>query len=90
MIINLLLWILFGAVIGWVAGLIMKTKKGLVARIVVGILGALLGGFIASVLPIDALGGLGGTFQLSIGNILVCIGGAVLVIIIARALKILK
>ena len=87
MIINLLLWILFGAVIGWIAGLIMKTKKGLVARIAVGIIGALLGGFIASLL---GFGELGGSFQLNIGNILVCIGGAVLVIIIARALKILK
>ena len=84
---NIILWILFGAVIGLIAGFIMKTKKGWVARIVVGILGSLLGGFIASFL---GFGELGGSFDLNILNILVCIGGAVIVIIVARALKILK
>ena len=87
MIINLLLWILFGAVIGLIAGFIMKTKKGWVATIIVGIVGSLLGGFIASLV---GFGDLRGTFELSIPNFLIAIGGACLVIIIARALKILK
>ena len=84
--INILLWILFGAIIGLIAGYIMKSKKGWIARIIVGILGAFLGGFIASLVGIGDLGGR--SFNLL--NVLIAIGGACLVIIIARALKILQ
>lgn len=46
------MWILFGALAGWIASLIMNTneEQGAVANIVIGILGALLGGFIARLL----------------------------------------
>ena len=40
--INLIVVIIVGAIIGWVAGMIMKTRGGLVVDIVVGIVGALL------------------------------------------------
>lgn len=45
---DILLWIIFGAVAGWLASLIMNTntQQGTVADIIVGILGAVLGGFI--------------------------------------------
>ena len=85
-IIGLLLTILFGAVIGLIAGFIMKTKKGWVATIAVGILGALLGNFIVSFFGI----GDGGWFNFSLINILVSIVGACLIVVILRALKILK
>jgi uncharacterized membrane protein YeaQ/YmgE (transglycosylase-associated protein family) len=47
---EILFWILFGALVGWVASLIMKTdaKQGALANIAVGIVGAILGGFIAN------------------------------------------
>ena len=49
--INILLWILFGALVGWVASLIMDTDKeqGAVLNVVVGVVGALIGGFIMNV-----------------------------------------
>jgi uncharacterized membrane protein YeaQ/YmgE (transglycosylase-associated protein family) len=45
---NFLVWIIFGALAGWIASIIMgKNKKmGAIANIVVGIIGAFLGGFI--------------------------------------------
>ena len=46
--ISLILWLLFGALIGWVASIIMKTngQQGALLNIVVGIIGAFIGGFL--------------------------------------------
>jgi len=47
---NFLVWIIFGALAGWVASIIMGKNKqmGAIANIVVGIIGAFLGGWIMS------------------------------------------
>ena len=47
---GIILWLVFGAVAGWLASLIMKTdaEKGAVANIIVGIIGAMIGGFVFS------------------------------------------
>ena len=87
MIISILLWLLFGAVIGLFAGYIMKVKKGLVMSIILGIVGAIVGGFIASLL---GFGEFGGTFSFNIVNILISVGGACLIVFIARALKLIN
>lgn len=44
---NFLLWIIFGAFVGWIASLIMKTdeEQGALMNIIVGIIGATVGGF---------------------------------------------
>jgi len=47
--INLIVVIIVGAIIGWVAGRIMRTRGGLLVDIVVGIVGALLAGFFGKV-----------------------------------------
>lgn len=49
-LINSIIWIIVGAVVGWVASLIMKTnsRQGLIGDIIVGIVGASVGGFILS------------------------------------------
>jgi uncharacterized membrane protein YeaQ/YmgE (transglycosylase-associated protein family) len=46
--INLILWLVVGAVIGWVASLLMRTdaQQGLMLNIIVGIVGAMIGGFL--------------------------------------------
>jgi len=46
---NILLWIIFGGLAGWIASLIVGTDDtmGLLSNVVVGIIGAFLGGFIA-------------------------------------------
>jgi len=47
---GLLLWIIFGALVGWVASMVMGTdgQQGAILNIVVGIVGAVIGGFIMS------------------------------------------
>jgi uncharacterized membrane protein YeaQ/YmgE (transglycosylase-associated protein family) len=47
---GVILWIVFGALVGWIASLIMKSdaQQGPLLNIVVGIIGAVLGGWIMS------------------------------------------
>ncbi len=47
---NFLLWLIVGGLIGWMASLVMKTdrQQGIVLNIVVGIVGAMLGGWFIS------------------------------------------
>lgn len=49
---GIILWIVFGALVGWVASLIMKTdaEQGALLNIAVGVVGAVIGGFIMSTL----------------------------------------
>lgn len=47
---NLLIWIVVGGVIGWLASLVMRTdaQQGIFLNVVVGVIGALLGGWFIS------------------------------------------
>jgi uncharacterized membrane protein YeaQ/YmgE (transglycosylase-associated protein family) len=47
-VINLILWLLFGALVGWLASIVMRTdgQQGALLNIVVGIIGAMIGGFL--------------------------------------------
>ena len=82
MLITILLWALFGAVVGWVAGAIMKSRGSLLRNIVLGIVGSFVGGFIASLL---GFGSLGADFSFNLVNVLISIAGACLLIFVARA-----
>ena len=84
MLITILLWILFGALIGWIAGLIMKSKNSFVWNVILGIVGSIVGGFVASFL---GFGSIGGAFSFDLVNILISIGGACLVILIVRLIS---
>jgi uncharacterized membrane protein YeaQ/YmgE (transglycosylase-associated protein family) len=79
---NLLLWILLGLIAGWLASLVMRrdTAQGPLLNIVLGIVGALLGGFIMSML------GFAGITGFDIWSILVATVGAVVLIWLRRAL----
>jgi uncharacterized membrane protein YeaQ/YmgE (transglycosylase-associated protein family) len=48
MLLNIIIWILLGAMAGWIAHTLMKdeSQMGLVASIIVGIAGASIGGFL--------------------------------------------
>ena len=70
---HLLVFLAIGALAGWVAGKIMGKNNSLLINIIVGCLGALLGGWIASLLGIG--GGL-------IVQILIAIGGALLLLVL--------
>jgi uncharacterized membrane protein YeaQ/YmgE (transglycosylase-associated protein family) len=45
---NILVWLIVGGVIGWLASVIMRTQEGIILNIVIGIVGALIGGWLIS------------------------------------------
>ena len=73
---NILIWIIFGAIVGWIASKIMDTdaEQGLIANIVVGIIGAFIGGFV-----MQSLGGSGVT-GFNLGSLLVALLGSVILL----------
>ncbi len=50
LLIDLAVWIIFGAIVGWVASWLMGTREGCVTNVVIGIVGAFIGGFVVHVL----------------------------------------
>ncbi len=80
MLTGLIMWIILGALAGWIASLIMGVddRLGGVGNIIVGIIGAVLGGWI-----MQALGGNGVT-GFNLYSILVAIGGAVVLLALVR------
>ena len=84
--INFIIWIIAGAVVGWAASLIMRTnsRQGLIADIFVGILGAFLGGYILS--PMFHVSTINeGNF--SIPALLVSLGGAIILLAISKLFR---
>ena len=83
---SFIIWILVGALVGWIASLIMKTdaQQGTILNIVFGILGAFLGGYLIS--PLVGVSTINQN-ALSIPSILVSIVGAVIVILIWKLIS---
>jgi uncharacterized membrane protein YeaQ/YmgE (transglycosylase-associated protein family) len=79
---NFILWIIFGAVAGWLASIIMKTdrQQGLLMDIILGIVGAFIGGFVMNMF------GSAGVTGFNLYSLIVAIIGAVIVIWIGRKL----
>lgn len=79
---NILMWVLLGAIAGWVASIVMKTdaNQGTIGDIVLGILGAVVGGFAMNVF------GQPGVTGFNLYSILVSVLGAVVVIYLGRAM----
>lgn len=71
--------IIVGGIVGWLASIVMRTnaQMGVVANVVVGILGSLLGRWLAAVMGLAVAGG--------VGAWIVSIVGAVLLIAILQA-----
>lgn len=44
--IGIIIWLIIGGVVGWLAGLIMRDNQGVIVNIIVGIVGAFIGGLI--------------------------------------------
>jgi uncharacterized membrane protein YeaQ/YmgE (transglycosylase-associated protein family) len=44
--VNLILWLVFGALVGWLASIVMNDREGILLDIVIGIVGAMIGGFL--------------------------------------------
>ena len=80
---NFLGWIVIGGIAGWIASKIMKTDQsmGVLANIVVGIVGAFIGGFVFS-----SIGG-EGVEKFNIYSLLVATVGSVILLGILKAFK---
>jgi uncharacterized membrane protein YeaQ/YmgE (transglycosylase-associated protein family) len=80
---GIILWIIFGGLVGWIASIIMKTdpQQGVFLNIVVGVIGALIGGWIMSIL------GATGVTGFNLYSFLVALVGAVVLLAIVRALR---
>jgi uncharacterized membrane protein YeaQ/YmgE (transglycosylase-associated protein family) len=76
--------LIIGGIVGWLASIVMKTdaQMGLIANVLVGVVGSALGFWVAGLLGIAPAGG--------ILRFIVAIVGAVLLIFILRALGIFK
>lgn len=85
-IINFIVWIVVGGILGWLASLIMSTdrEQGTLLNIIVGIVGAFLGGLLIS--PLLGVGTINqGDF--SIGALLVSLLGAVVLLAIVNLIR---
>lgn len=81
MILDILAWILFGALVGWIASMIMGTnaEQGAVGNIVVGIIGAFIGGFVMRLMGGEVSG-------FNLASLIVAVLGAVILLFIIRIL----
>ena len=80
---SFIIWIIIGGVLGWLASLVMKTdaQQGLLLNIIVGIVGALLGGWLLA--PLFGTGTINQN-DFSIGSLLVSFLGAVILLAIVN------
>lgn len=81
---GIILWIVFGALVGWIASMVMGTNasQGLFLNIIVGIVGAFLGGYVMSLFGYGAVDG----FNLY-SFVVAVVGAAVLIWIVKMVRK---
>jgi len=82
--VSLIITLIVGGLVGWLASIIMKTnaQMGLIANVLVGVVGSMLGYWLAGLLGIAPAGG--------ILRFLIAIGGAALLIFILRKLGVFR
>ena len=80
---GIILWIIFGGLVGWIASLIMGTdsQQGIVLNVVVGVLGAFVGGWIASMF------GSVGVTGFNLYSFIIAIIGAVVFIMLVKVIR---
>ena len=84
--VNLIVWLVVGGVIGWIASIVMNTntQQGIFLNVVVGVVGALIAGWVIS--PLVGLGTINqGNFSLS--SLLVSFVGAVILLAVVNLFR---
>ena len=83
---SLIIWLVAGGLIGWLASLVMKTdaQQGVILNVVVGIVGALLGGWLLS--PLLGAGTVN-QGDLSLMGLLVSFGGAIILLFVVNLFR---
>jgi uncharacterized membrane protein YeaQ/YmgE (transglycosylase-associated protein family) len=78
--VGIIAWIVLGAIAGWITNLIMGGGEGVIATIILGIIGAVVGGWLAGTVL-----GIADVTGINITSIIVAVVGAVIVVAIYRA-----
>jgi uncharacterized membrane protein YeaQ/YmgE (transglycosylase-associated protein family) len=80
---GIFLWIVFGALAGWIASMLTgnNARMGLLANIIVGLIGAFIGGWVASLL------GVGTMLVYDFRSLLIAIGGSVILLAIINLIS---
>jgi uncharacterized membrane protein YeaQ/YmgE (transglycosylase-associated protein family) len=83
---NLIIWLVVGGVIGWLASIVMRTdaSQGILLNVVVGIIGALLAGFVIA--PLFGTGTINSN-DFSLSGLLVSFVGAVVLLAIVNLFR---
>ena len=83
---NLIIWLVVGGLIGWVASMVMRTdgQQGIILNVVVGIVGAALGGWVIS--PLVGVGTIN-QGQFSVGGLLVSLLGSIVLLAIVNLFR---
>lgn len=83
---NIIIWLIVGGLVGWVASIIMRTnaQQGILLNVVVGIVGAFLGGLLLS--PLLGVGTIN-TSGLTLGTFLVSLGGALILLALVNMFR---
>jgi uncharacterized membrane protein YeaQ/YmgE (transglycosylase-associated protein family) len=84
---NIIWFLIIGAVAGWLAGKIMKGKRGygLLGNIVIGCIGSLIGGFLFDLLGISL--SLGIKYESLITSLITAFVGAIILLVVINWLK---
>ena len=82
---GILVWLIVGGVVGWLASIVMRTdaQQGILLNVIVGIVGALLAGFIVS--PLLGIGTI--NEGVSIATFLVSLVGAIILLAIVNLFR---
>lgn len=80
---GIILWIILGALAGWIASMIVGTneEQGMLANIIVGIVGALIGGFVFNLFGAEDVTGF------NLYSLVVAVVGAVILLFILKAIR---
>lgn len=76
---NFLIWLIIGAVVGWLATSLMGQRDGLLTNIVVGIVGAFIAGYVLT--PYFGISTINQS-NFSVPAILISVGGAVILLVV--------
>ena len=87
MLVTIIAWVVLGAIAGYIAGLLVKGDErwGIMGHIVLGIVGAFVGGFLADALGFGK-GAAGGGDVVNVYSIIVAVIGAVIAVILFNML----
>ena len=82
---SFIIWLIVGGIIGWLASLIMKTDahQGILLNVVVGIIGAFIGGWLIAPL----IGGSTGTGGFDIMGLIAALIGAIILLAIVNLFR---